>query len=237
MSKYLLKFVPDSKEIELSIPIPKPAKSYYPEWVKEMPNTVLSKAGLNVGTAKQCMPFTDSFTTGYVQELICDVEITNLGKSDMGDDMLSYRWAGNIRPIKSRSEENGSLNLLPKFSGYYKSDLQWLSHWEPNTPAGYSTLYSHPFNRPDLPFYTMNGIIDTDRWPLAGPIPFLVKEGFEGVIPAGTPIYQIVFVKRDEWTSTGISYDEKTDKSLTQKVKRHFSCGYKKTFWNKKLYS
>lgn len=235
-NKHSFKFIPDSKDIELTVPVLKPAKHYYPNWLKEFPNTAINESGVKVGTATQCMPFTDSFITGYIQELICDVEILNLGKSKTNEDILSYRWAGSIRPIKSRSEENGSPNLFPKFTGYYRCDLQWLSHWEPHTPKGYSTFYSHPFNRPDLPFYTMNGIIDTDNWPLSGPIPFLVKEGFEGVIPAGTPIYQILFFKREHWLSEKASYDEALDKSLTYKVKRHFSGGYKKEFWKKKFY-
>ena len=84
---------------------------------------------------------------------------------------------------------------------------------------------------------THNAIIDTDKWPITGPIPFVLKKGFSGMIPAGTPIYQIIFIKREEWTSEGLEYDEKYVKNTTYSVRKFLQDGYKKQIWSKKEYN
>jgi hypothetical protein len=62
-------------------------------------------------------------------------------------------------------------------------------------------LYAQPFNRYELPFLTTSGIIDNDKVHLPGSLPFFIVEGFEGVIPAGTPYAQVVPFKRENWIS------------------------------------
>jgi hypothetical protein len=184
------------------------------------------------------MPFLDSLTSGYTQELVCDVEIINHGEnSETGDDFLSYKWAGQFKPLSTRAEDTRSRNVFPEFRGYHQAEFHWNSFWEPKTPSGYSTLYSHPANRFDLPFITMSGIIDTDSWPITGPVPFLIKKGFSGLIPAGTPIYQMIFIKRDSWKSEKKEYDEKFTKKTEHTVRKFFIDGYKKQHWSRKDYS
>jgi hypothetical protein len=73
--------------------------------------------------------------------------------------------------------------------------------WSIKTPNGYSSLFTHPINRIDLPFYTLGGIVDTDKWGEAGNHPFVFKNGWEGIIPKGTPYAQIIPFKRDNWES------------------------------------
>ena len=48
-----------------------------------------------------------------------------------------------------------------------------------------------------MPFHSFSGIVDTDKHPVPVNFPFVVKKDFEGVIPAGTPIAQFIFLKRD----------------------------------------
>ena len=220
-----------------SIPAPKPAAGYFPTWLKSMPNTSVNKDGTIIGNAPKCIPFTDSFITGYIQELYCDVEVLYNGKDhNTGADVIAYNWAGSHRPINTRAEEKGMPNVFPKFQGFYDAEFHWMSQWEPQTPAGYSTMYHHPSNRFDLPFHTFTGIIDTDKWQVNGPVPFLIKEGFEGIIPAGTPIYQMTFIKRDEWNSSEGDFDAKSYGRMIHKASRRFNGGYKKEFWERKRY-
>jgi hypothetical protein len=186
-------------------------------------------------TAKKCIPFLDSFTSGYTQELPCDVYISCNTEED--DPEINYRWLGGIRPLSTRREDTRSSNSMPHFPGYYKTEFHWNTFWEPKTPTGYSTLYFHPANRFDLPFMTHNAIIDTDKWPLTGPIPFVLKKGFSGIIPAGTPIYQMIFIKREDWTSQGLEYNDKQFKKMSYGIKKVMENGYKKNFWSKKNYS
>jgi hypothetical protein len=237
MSKNKILFIPKDKETSLILPHPKPSKDYFPEWMKSMKGEYKDVNGNSLPTAKRCVPFIDGFISGYIQELICDVRIKNHGiNPETGEDLISYEWPGKIKPMSTRLEDTGAPNTFPSFEGYYNSEFQWYSHWEPKTPAGYSTMYYHPANRFDLPFHTFTGIIDTDKWPITGPVPFLLKKGFEGVIPAGTPIYQFIFIKRDAWESEASEYDEKYEKGTTYSVRKFFTGGYKKQYWSKKQY-
>jgi hypothetical protein len=237
MSKHSVKFVPATKEIEMAIMPPQPSKKTISNWFKNMPNKLidLNNEQFN-GTAKKCMPFLDSLTSGYTQQLPCDLEIKYDGKAKDGTDLISYRWAGGIKPMSTRLEEFSAQNSFPHFEGYYNAEFHWVTLWEPKTPAGYSTLYYHPANRFDLPFHTMNGIIDTDKWSISGPLPFLIKDGFEGLIPAGTPIYQMIFIKRDSWQSSLLPHDEKFQRFHSYNVRRFVHDGYKKMYWSRKNY-
>jgi len=229
-------FIPRDKETEITIPRPKPSKTYIPQWFKDMPINIPKINGLGSdATAKKCMPFLDSLTSGYTQELPCDIYFDC--NTEESNPVINYKWYGGIRPVGTREEGNMASNSMPHFDGYYKTEFHWNTFWEPKTPPGYSTLYFHPANRFDLPFITHNGIIDTDKWPINGPIPFVIKKGFSGLIPAGTPIYQMIFIKRENWNSDASEYDEKYVKNTSYSVRKFMSDGYKKVIWSKKEYS
>ena len=220
-------FVPGSKSAELLVPRPKPSKNYLADWFKDMPPMLDNFQS----TAKKCLPFTDSLTHGYIQELWCDVRII---KRDKG---VQYLWTGKEQPMSTRGETEGSPNLFPPFDGYYDAEFHWITKYEPRTPKGYSTLYSHPSSRFDLPFVTLSGIIDTDTYHGTGPLPFIIKKDFEGIIPAGTPLYQMTFIKRDNWDSDVEPFNE--EKSIKQEysVRKYFYDGYRKLYWSKKSFN
>jgi len=88
-----------------------------------------------------------------------------------------------------------------------------------------------------LPFITHNAIIDTDGWPITGPVPFVIKKGFSGLIPAGTPIYQMLFIKRDNWNSEQGEYDKLYNKKIEFSVRKFLKDGYKKQIWSRKEYN
>ena len=92
-------------------------------------------------------------------------------------------------------------HTMPRPAGHLNNHLIWLPQWGWKTPRGYSTLVTHPFNRFDLPFTTTTAIIDSDKYWGAGNIPFFLKDGFEGIIPKGTPYVQIIPIKRKKWLS------------------------------------
>jgi hypothetical protein len=217
---------------------PKPAKNYIPQWYKNLTSSWKDQDGWDRAGAKTCMPFLDSFVSGYIHELACDLEIKYVGKNDVtGQDALQYKWYGNIRPIMTRQEENNAPHILPKFDGYYNTELQWYTQFDPKTPKGYSTMYHHPSNRFDLPFHTFTGITDTDNWNGEGPVPFLLKEGFEGIIPAGTPIIQFTFIKRENWTGIKNKFNQAQHNKIQHKLKSMAKKGYKKLYWQKKEYN
>jgi hypothetical protein len=103
------------------------------------------------------------------------------------------------------------------------------------TPKGYSLLVGHPLNRLDLPFFTLSGVVDADGVLTDGNLPFLLRKGFEGLIPAGTPFAQLIPIKREEWKL-------QKDEGLVQvssdngKMAASRMGYYKAKFWQKKKY-
>ncbi|HZL31017.1 MAG TPA: hypothetical protein VFC54_08145, partial [Pseudolabrys sp.] len=75
--------------------------------------------------------------------------------------------------------------------------------WTIETPPGYSLLFTHPLNRTDLPFTTITGLVDTDKYS-ESLIAFPARwhdTNFNGVLPKGTPVAQCIPVKREKWVS------------------------------------
>jgi hypothetical protein len=62
---------------------------------------------------------------------------------------------------------------------------------------------------------------------------------FEGLIPAGTPIAQIIPFKRESWKNTIQTTGELLQKSFEDKlfINNRFFDKYKKSFWQRKEYS
>ena len=110
--------------------------------------------------------------------------------------------------------------------------------WIPKLPDGYSLLITHPHNRLDLPFTTLSGIIDADKFHHVGfgQYPFYIDHNFEGVIPLGTPMFQMIPFKRDEWKSILKDYDPIEQKKRSYISLREFWNVYKNYFWQKKKY-
>lgn len=217
-----IKFIAKDLDVQACVDKPVQAKSVIPEWFKNTPRSING-----VGTSKVCMPFLDSFTYGYIQTLWCDIEVSNNGqKIDFDSD---------FDPVEVKTVNP---KHVPMFEGYASVELQWNTQWEPVTPDGYSTLYTHPLNHYDLPFMTFSGIIDTDKFNLTGPLRFVLKEGFEGTIKKGTPLYQMIPFKRDSWGIPDYTYDY--DILLDQNTKldsynfKNKNGGYKKLFWQNK---
>ena len=94
----------------------------------------------------------------------------------------------------------------------------------------------HPSQRHDLPFFTLTAIVDTDKFPNKLHLPFFIKEGFEGIIEAGTPIAQIIPIKRDVWKSEKKSFQEKTHILYNNAMQINFIRAYKNKIWSRKVY-
>ncbi len=75
--------------------------------------------------------------------------------------------------------------------------------WTIEAPEGYSVLFTHPLNRFDLPFTTITGLVDCDRY-RDNWVHFPAHWhdiNFSGVVPKGTPIAQVVPVRRETWSA------------------------------------
>lgn len=220
MSTKKITFISSHPEFKISPPIP--ASRIVPEWYRTMPGS-----RDKVETVKKCIPFLDALTAGYVITLDADVYWNEESKTFHSES-----------PIQMQSDHMQSqtqdVNIDDRFDS---QPHKWVNHWEIRTPKGYSCLFIHPLERTDLPFYSLTGIVDTDKHPLVVNFPFLFKKGFSGVIPKGTPIIQVIPFKRDNWKSE-ISDDKPYDKDHIEYEAQSPPFGwYKRKWWTKKFYT
>lgn len=212
---------------------PRLMKSFIPDWYKNAESSfVESTSGRESDSGlKKCIPYLDALLTGYTLVLPVDVYVY---KNE--DGTLNVRWNGpddHRDIIETRPKEQGE--TIPRLPGHHWQMLTYVSKWGFKTPRGYSTLVTHPLNRWDLPFSVTSGIMDTDRFFANGSIPFFIKEDFEGVIPAGTPIAQLIPIKRNTWKSAynnGLDSDMKFQGSEARLPDKN----YKKKYWIRKKY-
>lgn len=213
---------------------PVPAKNLLPEWYKNLPTHRTKEPKFEHGhgnqnsTFKQCMPFFDSWTFGYLMLTPCDLIVEkNFDGTNVNIHSHDYFQLTGSRGTPGK-------HSMPISPDYYQIEFTWMTHWEAQTPKGYSSFYTHPINRPDLPFYTISGVMDTDGWYITGNHPFLLKKGFEGVIPMGTPMMSIIPFKRESWRSNKRVMSRLEHDVLQSKVRRHATAGYKKEIWARK---
>jgi hypothetical protein len=228
-----------NKKIELAVDFPyieiiKPAKNYVPEWYGKTKQFLGDKTK---PALRNCVPFLDSFLTGYMVVTFCDLIVDQTVHGPI------IRWPGQTvdvpdfwEPLQARGPEISY--PMPSPNGYHEKHFVWNNPHLIKTPKDYSILITQPLNQYDLPFFTLSGVIDTDKDLLSsGRIPFFVKKGFEGVVPKGTPIYQVIPIKRDSWeTVENMSLREDNRRRMWQ-VGSVINGWYKKNLWSKKEYN
>lgn len=219
---------------------PEPAYRKLPQWYKDLttygtsndlanlePINDRGADGSNVST-KLCLPFQDAMTLGYMYCLEDDVtvELTKEGKPKVS-------WNKDLLILDKRPKVDLAIprDVHPLHFGVKMN-------WFYETPKDYSLLLTMPMNRPDLPFWTPSGIVDSDIWGLPAFLPFFIKRGFEGVIPMGTPIVQMIPIKREPWNLIADYSEEALEKHnlLSENRRSHITGHYRKFAWRKKSY-
>ena len=229
-----IKFYPENKLVKEVIPPPSVVK--VPSWFKNIPNyqggaeSLIVENGEPNYSVKSCLPFIDTFFTGYTFELWCDVQVRQINGNPI------FTWGNTnsqMSPIVDRTTAH-----LPIHDGFLPFTFSWSSHWGIETPKGYSCLFTHPLNRTDLPFITTSGIMDTDKWGIWGNQPFAFKKDWEGILEAGTPIIQFIPFKRESWQSKVLNDFEKSEWAFFeyQRKNSRFRGYYKNKYWNRKEY-
>jgi len=234
-------FKPETKDGKLQFPKPVPASSVMPEWYKETDLYTMGDKKVGVTTeggrvsnfsVKGCVPFQDALTSGYVFTTPCDIEVR------LNNDGFFYiNWVvSNYEPVSTHSEQQAG--KIPISSQHSPFPFKWITRWTMKTPKGYSTLFTHPLNRYDLPFRSFTGVVDTDRHPIATNFPFqlLDQKEYPYIIPAGTPIAQAIPFKREAWTSQYEEEDEQEFAINIDKLGSKIGRGYRTFWWEKKTY-
>lgn len=227
---------------------PEPSKNYIPDWFSSADKHRKHKSGLyeliivnnkgkqileRVPSWKSCPSILDSFLSGYTLKTPVDIVIK---KVDGEPTIINQEECGYFCSIR------GYQDGFPTPDGYESLQLTWITNWMPQVPEGYTTLWTHPLNRFDLPFISISGFIDTESYIQKGKLPFFIKKDFEGVIPAGTAFVQIFPIKNEDWKMDLRSYSkEEIEQNDELDLKTYVPEGnnkanYKSKFWVKKRY-
>lgn len=170
---------------ELELPHPMPSSRAMPKWFRQMRPVTVDK----IVSVKRCVPFLDSMTAGYIIPLPADVEYSNRDKK--------FRNPAEFEVVTSHAPTQTAGVPVP--DEYDSQPWKFSNAFHVKTPKGYSTLFVHPLNRTDLPFYAFSGVVDTDKHPVTINFPFLIRKDFNGILEAGTPMIQAIPFKRDDW--------------------------------------
>lgn len=233
--KNKIQFFAETKEMLEVLDKPFPAIQKIPDWVAKTPSYVGGKPTIDNfsdpnSTAKKCMPLFDAMTAGYFIPLHTDLWIEGNGTPN-----LDMKWSWNtIQLVEAHSSDRYEFYPIPE--GYNKLAFKWINPWIIKTPPGWSCLFTHPMHYDDLPFRSMSAIVDTDKHPQFINLPFILKDNFNGLIPKGVPLIQVIPFKRGDFISE-FSYDKDGYfKNLWTKAHTVFFDRYKKFFRSPKKY-
>ncbi len=170
---------------------PAPARQHIPDWLRDMPNEAATDftGGHALRTLKQCPPFLDVMQAGFLFFLQADITIE--------DGWV--RWDEGVPAVEGSSHPRSPVALhaveqlkdSPLDQG--QMALKFLNFFTIAMPPGWFALFTHPHNRAELPFQTLSGMVDAHHF-AHGLVhfPAMLAGDFEGVIPKGTPVAQMV---------------------------------------------
>ena len=203
----IIKFINTWGELTTDLFPPEPAYKNVPQWYKDL-NSYLGEEkkpsgdGKTTATIKRCMPVFDVINLGYILKSPADIFVSQIEVKDDNGVVLGkspyYEWAHfdllSFHPV-SQAVTHPYRKSLTEYSTFPK----WENPWAIITPPGYSCLFVAPFHKESV-FEIMPGIVDTDNYHNAVNFPFVLKDwSFEGIIPAGTEIAQVIPFKRDNF--------------------------------------
>jgi len=211
---------------------PKPAIKDVPEWYKNTPEYFgdqgkkITTLGDTPHTIKKCIPVFDAITAGYILYTQVDVQVIHK------DGLPYYNWSDQDA-IAFHPIEQAPLHPARNEAPYPK----WNNPYAIATPPGYSVLFTQPMHRQSI-FTILDGVVDTDTYKAPVNFPFVLNDvKWEGIIPAGTPMAQVIPFKRESWEHKIGSDKERIEQNkINQKLKVFFFNSYKKQFWFKKEY-
>lgn len=233
-------FSPYTEYAQSFLDPPEPANRNIPDWYKKtsllMPGNKTRGSDKNSPktvntTIKGCVPFLDSITSGYIFKATTDIEF----RKENGE--IRFTWFTPEHDTVTMHNPD-QVYFMPEPYNGYSYPFKWGFQYIITTPPGYSTFFTHPINRHDLPFRTFSGVVDTDMYETAVQFPFqLLKFDSERIIiEKGTPLCQFIPFKRDNWKSEvkDISILEMKQRSVRYLEK--IIKPYKARFWEKKQY-
>ena len=235
MSQRLIDFQCPAHLLE-HLPHPIPAARCVPDWLRQMPTHVAQPpSAVNLPdltnastlTVKNCMPFIEAMTFGYIIPVPTDITFT----MDHGD--LRVDIAGFEAPLID--VHNGDQLLGAPYSA--TPVVKFRTPWLIKTPPGYSTLILPPLNRFEIPFLPLAGLVETDTYyrQIAFPTLCTMAPGQQVKVSRGTPLVQVVPIPRELWSSQVGPSDVEANKTQDDQwdADHHM---YRQQHWEKKSF-
>jgi len=177
-----------------------PASQALPTWYKDMSSSVEGEPPWDNNNIKSCMPMFDAMTQGYIVPLWSDLHV-KVEKDETGQWEPRFTWGVDAEEVISPHgpRQTGGLPLMEKSVG--ATSLKFVNPWIITTPKNYSTLIVPPLNNVSNLFQCVSAVVATDVYANHINFPFVWTgpEGWEGIIPQGTPLVQLIPFKRDDF--------------------------------------
>ena len=182
------------------LPPPVAARSVLPDWLRAMKPRVASVVHQrSIRTLKQCPPFVDAMSHGFMILLPCDITVS--------DGRFSWDWPLPPLTLANHPRAPLSFHVAEQLQGSPlaragRVAIKFNSFWTIELDAGWSLMVTHPINRDELPFRLITGMVDADRFNDVG-INFpavWTDPAFAGTLPRGLPIAQCHPVPRETAT-------------------------------------
>ena len=171
------------------------------------------------------MPVFDALTAGYIIPLPCDVYVFQ------ENGVPAYKWPDQTFVGKHAASQLGN---HPTATGF--PPAKFINTWIVKTPPGYSCMFVPPMHHDNM-FKVLEGVVDTDTYHGAVEFPFQLKDtSWEGLIPAGTPMVQVIPFKRESWSHEIINNEDEAESQfvVAKSLRAVFFEAYKNKFWHKK---
>lgn len=210
---------------------PQPASAFIPDWYKNMDSYIGGKKkprgdGGASATVKRCMPVFDAIVAGYIIVSPADIYVS------LREGEQYFEWS-DLGLIGFHPIEQAPNHPAKNKHAYPK----WTNYWAIKTPKGYSTMFVQPMHRESV-FTILPGIVDTDTYTAPVNFPMVINDPeFEGLIPKGTPIAQVIPFKRDSWSmKLGGQKELEEQANVTKNLQTKFFDRYKSMFRQNKEY-
>lgn len=216
-----------------AIPEPVPARSFQPEWYKDMSVKIdddkdVTKPNI---TMKTCPGIVDSFQYGYIIPAWCDLNLKFEGDNFVPETSWTDQFVKHFSPDMYREFD------FPK--GHTRVFWKFTLPWRVKTSPGTSVLITSPkWHGYDFEIY--EGIVDSDTY--VNDIHAIITWDKSKTIKIkrGQPLLQIIPLVRDEWQSEVKVWGESEEQSFRRQIKAtesYMTGGYRKHFWSNKKFN
>lgn len=222
-------------------PKPTPTFSFNRSWWSDLPLASDDGHVCQVGplnTIKNCPAVSDTISSGYVVYCPVDVSVNATEQNlQISTPSLHRSELSNLERNLVGQHTSKQMSGFSAPEGYHNNVIKINTFWGIRTDPGYSVLITKVLNRNDLPYIAVDAIVDTDSYTSRFPYSLWIQNNFNGIIRAGSPLFQVIPFKREDWKMNLIQFPDKESHTIQDvKISTMLNNGYRRFFWKKKRF-